>query len=557
MATPTLPSAAAAAPAVGADEVRVQVLWVRRAGPSRAHRKFRDGPVELINKSECTFAAATSFRIVKLSFFGATGAVAEGRGTIFCSSADLTPIFNAETGASGQEESSSELRREQQQQVHATMDVATFRSTFTRVAGMRDTLAAWQSAGRLTLVLDYGALTEELAFLDKLDAGALRVKVVLLSEGTTTVTAHHAQDSASKGDPIRCTMERDCAYFADATTFTAVYGAIRPHERLPPSSRGTVVSTWVAPTSLVPSGTLDEFASNFVLVNDPEVTLATADLVSGETTIAITRFQSDTAEQLGCKDPPADTRPLSRRMHLQRRLLEPRVPPAVGYFPDSDRSQQLLPLFEALRVDGLRRLACCTKGWAKTLDTYRSTEPAKITVHASTASVFRIHRMVEFLARKYPRARELGCMSLQLLPAADLPLLVQRFTSLQKLECDLNFERAETPYGVPRAHVAALRALVQAAPQLRALHLESSEKVEGTVVDESKSTDAGDARWASLVTMAEACPRLERLTWRYPSIQKHPNLPSAFTGVLSPEMLAQVERTRLVYRERVWQRNKS
>ena len=383
--------------------------------------------------------------------------------------------------------------------VHATMDVATFRSTFTRVAEMRDTLAAWQSAGRLTLVLDHGALTEELAFLDKLDAGALRVKVVLVSEGTKTVTAQHGQDSASKGDPILCTMERDCAYFADATTFTAVYGAIRPHERLPPPSRGTVVSTWVAPTSLVPSGTLDEFASNFVLVNDLEVTLATADLVSGETTIAITRFHAHNAEQLGCKDPPADTRPLARRMHLQRRLLEPRVPPAVGYFPDPDVSQQLLPLFEALRVDGLRRLACCTKGWAKALDTYRSTAAAKITIHASTASGV-IGPMVEFLARKYPRARELGCMSLQLLPAADLPLLVQRFTSLQKLECDFTHESAgETAYGVPRKYVKALRALVQAAPQLRALHLESPEKTERSFVDESKSTEAGDYKWHQLI----------------------------------------------------------
>ena len=43
------------------------------------------------------------------------------------------------------------------------MEMATFRSTFTRVAEMRDTLAAWQSAGRLTLVLDHGALTDMLA----------------------------------------------------------------------------------------------------------------------------------------------------------------------------------------------------------------------------------------------------------------------------------------------------------------------------------------------------------------------------------------------------------
>ena len=325
----------------------------------------------------------------------------------------------------------------------------------------------------------------------------------------------------------------------------------------PPTSRGTVVSTWVAPTSLVPSGTLDEFASNFVLVTDPEVTLATAGLVSGETIIAITRFQADTAEQLGCKDPPADTRPLARRMHLRRRLLEPRVPPAVGYFPDTDVSQQLLPLFEALRVDGLRRLACCTKGWAKTLDTYRSTAAAKITIHASTASG--VTEMVDFLARKYPRARELGCMSLQLLPAADLPLLVQRFTSLQKLECDFTHESAgETALSVPRKYVAALRALVQAAPQLRALHLESPEKSKSSFVDESKSTEAGDYKWAQLVAMAEACPHLERLTWRYPSIQIDPDaLPPGFAGVLPPQMMAQNERTCRVYRERKWQRNKA
>ena len=292
-----------------------------------------------------------------------------------------------------------------------------------------------------------------------------------------------------------------------------------------------------------------------MLVNDPEVTLATADLVSGETTIAITQFQSDTAEQLGCKDPPADTRPLARRMHLQRRLLEPRVPPAVGYFPDPDLSQQLLPLYEALRVDGLRRLACCTKRWAKTLDTYRSTEPAKITVHASFASVFRIHRMVEFLARKYPRARELGCMSLQLLPAADLPLLVQRFTSLQKLECDFTHESQGEAYGVP---VSALRALVQAAPQLRALHLESPEKSKSSFVDESKSTEAGDYKWAQLIKLAEACPHLERLTWRYPSIQIDPDaLPPGFTGELPPHVMAENERTCQVYRERMWQRNKA
>jgi hypothetical protein len=358
-----------------------------------------------------------------------------------------------------------------------------------------------------------------------------------------------------------CTTEKDCAYFADATTFEAVREAIQPlggnSWRLPPTSRGAVVSTWVAPTSLVPSGTLDEFASNFVLVDDLEATLATADLVSGEITIAITRFHAHNAEQLGCKDPPADTRPLARRMHLRRRLLEPRVPPAVGYFPDTDVSQQLLPLFEALRVDGLRRLACCTKGWATALDAYRSTAAAKITIHASTASG--VTEMVDFLARKYPRARELGCMSLQLLPAADLPLLVQRFTSLQKLECDFTHESAgETALSVPRKYVAALRALVQAAPQLRALHLVSAEKSKRSFVDESKSTEAGDYKWAQLIKLAEACPHLERLTWRYPSIQIDPDaLPPGFAGVLPPQMMAQNERTCRVYRERKWQRNKA
>ena len=139
--------------------------------------------------------------------------------------------------------------------------------------------------------------------------------------------------------------------------------------------------------------------------------------------------------------------------------------------------------------------------------------------------------MVDFLARKYPRARELGCMSLQLLPAADLPLLVQRFTSLQKLDCDFTHESAgETALSVPRKDVKALRALVQAAPQLRALHLESPEKSKRSFVDESKSTEAGDYKWAQLIKMAEACPHLERLTWRYPSIQIDPDaLPPGFT----------------------------
>ena len=138
-------------PAVGADEVRVQIFWVQQ--------KRRGDPVELINKSECTYALATSFRIVKLGFFG-SAVEPRSENTIFCSSADLRTIFNADTMFDDSANGRAMLT------VHATMDVATFRSTFTRVAEMRDTLAAWQSAGRLTLVLDHGALTEELAFLD-------------------------------------------------------------------------------------------------------------------------------------------------------------------------------------------------------------------------------------------------------------------------------------------------------------------------------------------------------------------------------------------------------
>ena len=98
-------------PAVGADEVRVQIFWVQQ--------KRRGGPIELINKSECTYALATSFRIMKMSFFGGNRPWEK---SIFCSSADLTTIFNAETGASGQEASSSEVRRKPA--VHATASLA-------------------------------------------------------------------------------------------------------------------------------------------------------------------------------------------------------------------------------------------------------------------------------------------------------------------------------------------------------------------------------------------------------------------------------------------------
>ena len=46
----------------------------------------------------------------------------------------------------------------------------------------------------------------------------------------------------------------------------------------------------------------------------------------------------------------------------------------VRFFPDPAVSQQLIPLFEALGVSGVCRLACCNKAWKKTLDAWRATE---------------------------------------------------------------------------------------------------------------------------------------------------------------------------------------
>lgn len=461
-------------------QVRVKLVRFERSRTDGTMMRLAPGSNRDSSSIECSFNSTVSVKYVRTSLLGVRGKEAN--------------LYIATDDVSEHEEGTYPL------------SIDALATIFKPLLMSGCSLADLHLPGRVTLAhesADRGRLVLTEAERARIWASKIAADI---SQGAVPVKIARIQlsDNARKVEhPLMVYNELDHAVFID-TSFFELKEMLAQSSRLRDGGRhlqrdGTATpassfSIWIAPSSSFspemsapdPSDertrgwqgnrmSLSAFQSAFTLITADHIPMSAAGPIGGEMIVftdpRVSEFLGSVAERSA-----ADTRPLAQKLLTKRRLREPLVRPGVGLFPDTAVSPKLIPLFEALGVTGVCKLARCNKAWKKTLDAWRATEATDVAIKWTGAPL-------TFVARKYPQLRTLRAGDLS---ALDL-LPLKACKALRNIECGT----VDGP---------SLIALAQATGQLRSIRIEDG-------VHHDKA----------LMTLVQACPYLEVLSCDAPT----------------------------------------